>query len=882
MKHNYILYIFLLTSICHFRMSGQKIIEGYVFDVEKNTPLSGVLIYAKNTVRTVTSDPSGNYRIIIPEKADILVFSFSGYSKKEVNIKGNARVEIGLRSFSSNETESVVVIGSRDQTRTKGETYVAVDIIPIKDVVNESGYIELSQILHYFAPSFNANKQSGADLADHVDPVSLRGLGPDQVLYLINGKQYINSSIINIFGTKGRGNVSTDLNAIPASAIERIEVLRDGAAAQYGSDAIAGVVNIVLKKAKNGTFGALNYGKNITGWGKSLNYENNGKIISKTIDGSKTNASLTHSFGIYKGNMTVSANYFSKDFTKRSAHDSVFSDNYREGFGDAKKASQSIYFNAEHPLWKGKFYMFGGAQLRQTDAYNWSVSSEDTLRNVYEIYPDGYNPRLLTHILNSNISTGYKNKIKNWNTDLSMSCGNNDVSINAENTLNPSLLQKSPTSFYVGSYKFNQFSVNLDINKKFSNVLNGLNLAFGSEYKRSHYSILNGDEKSWRNYMPTPLIVTNTNGKKDTILKNGTAQGFPGISTADALTSERTNLGFYGDAEIKVTPKLGIASAFRFENYSDFGNAYGGKLAARYNFNKKLSLRISTQTGYRAPSLAQLNFRSTINDVDEKGNQFEKIIANSQSTVARQLGIPQLKAETSLNTGLGLKFSPNEQFSLSADGYYIQVNNRIVLSSPVGQDNELIGKYLKYINIKTAQFYINALNTETKGLDIAASYKTNIGKGKINMSLLGNFNKMTISSIRADESLKGKLKEIISYREQQIITAAAPLHKFHYNFNYQYSKSSLNLNMTYFSKVEIAPNESKPTENFIFKPRLSTDINFSYKFHKNYTFLIGADNIFDVYPTIQEPYTTDTGGPWESVQQGFSGAFFFTRFAFNF
>jgi iron complex outermembrane recepter protein len=882
MKHNYILYIFLLIAICHFPMSGQKIIEGYVFDVEKNTPLSGVLIYAKNTVRTVISDPSGNFRIIIPEKADILVFSYSGYSKKEVNIKGNARVEIGLRSFSSNETESVVVIGSRDQTRTKGETYVAVDIIPVKDVMNESGYIELSQILHFFAPSFNANKQSGADLADHIDPVSLRGLGPDQVLYLINGKQYINSSIINVFGTKGRGNVSTDLNAIPASAIERIEVLRDGAAAQYGSDAIAGVVNIVLKKSKEGTFGALNYGENITGWGKSLNYENKGKIISKTVDGSKTNASLTHSFDIYKGSMTVSANYFSKDFTQRAAKDSIFSDNYRQGFGDAKRASQSIYFSAEYPIKKGNIYMFGGIQLRKTNAYNWSVSPEDSLRNVYEIYSNGYNPQLLTHVVNSNTSTGYKSKIKNWNTDISMSYGNNAVSIDAENTLNPSLLQKSPTSFYLGSYKFDQFSINLDINKKFPNILNGLNLAFGSEYKKSHYNILNGEENSWRNYMPVPLIRTNTNGKKDTIIKNGTAQGFPGISTTDALTSERTNLGFYGDAEIKITPKLGVASAFRFENYSDFGSAFGGKLAARYNFNKKLSVRISTQTGYRAPSLAQLNFRSTINDVDEKGTQFEKIIANSNSTVARQLGIPQLKAETSLNAGVGLKFNPNEQLSLSADGYYIQVNNRIVLTSPVGQDNELIGKYLKYINIRTAQFYINALNTETQGLDIAASFKTNIGKGKINMSLLGNFNKMTIPSIHTDERLKGKLKEIISYRELQIITAAAPPHKFHYNFNYQYNKSSINLNLAYFSKVEIAPNTFVPNGNFIFKPRLTTDISFSYKLHKNYTFTIGADNIFDVYPTIQEPYTTDTGGPWESVQQGYNGAFFFARFAFNF
>ena len=242
-----LLILLLIFSAISSHLGAQKIVEGRVYDAETNKPLSGVLIFAKNTVKSTMTDPAGKYRIIIPEKADILIFNFVGYGKQTVGIKGISYVEVGLRSFSSREVENIVVIGSRDQTRTKGDSYVGVDIIPVKDVMNQTGYVELTQILHYFAPSFNANKQSGCDLADHVEPLSLRGLGPDQILFLLNGKRYITSAVINVFGTRGRGNVNTDLNAIPASAIERIEVLRDGAAAQYGSDAVAGVVNIVLK-----------------------------------------------------------------------------------------------------------------------------------------------------------------------------------------------------------------------------------------------------------------------------------------------------------------------------------------------------------------------------------------------------------------------------------------------------------------------------------------------------------------------------------------------------------------------------------------------------------------------------------------------------------
>lgn len=883
MKHAYFLYIILIILASGTQAVGQKIVEGYVFDAETNKPLNGVLIYAKNTVKTVLSDPLGNYRLIIPEKADILVFSYSGYARKEVNITGNSRVEVGMRSFGSTGTESIVTIGSRDQSQTKGESYVAVDVIPIKDVINEAGYLELPQILHYFAPSFNANKQSGSYLSDHVEPVSLRGLGTDQVLYLINGKPYINSPIINTSGTRGRGNVSTDLNAIPANAIERIEVLRDGAAAQYGSDAIAGVVNIVLKKDKDGgTNGSVTVGSNFTGLGGSLKYKDKGTVIAPKTDGSTISAGLTHSFNIYKGHMSVSANYFYKDYTNRVTQDNIFPLKYRNFFGDANHVSGSVYFNGEYPIKKGIVYVFGGYHDRNTKSYNWTISTEDSTRNVYEIYPKGYTPRLITNIANIIVTSGYKTNIKGWNSDISYSHGHNNMIIRSSNTLNASLLQQSPTSFYNGRYNYSLQTLNIDINKKYRYVLEGFNLALGMELKKSKYAIIAGEEASWRNYMPIPLILTLPNGMKDTIIKNGTTQGFPGISTSDALSVGRLNGGIYGDFEVKLTKQLGITAALRYEHYSDFGGTFGGKLAARYKINPRLFVRGSVQTGFRAPSLAQFYFRSTANDVDDTGSNYEKIIVNNNSEVARKLGIPQLTPETSLNAGIGVQYNLNEQLLFSIDAYSIDVNNRIILSSPIYQDNKAIGSYLRTNKLRSVQFFINALNTHTTGIDISSTYRVNIGNNKIKMALVANFNQMTIPSLSLSKKIYDKISEIINNREQQLIMASAPPLKAHYNLNVQNNAHTFNMNLTYFSKVEIAPEDVKVIGNLIFKPRVITDFNYIYKFNKNYSLCLGANNLFDVYPSIQNPIYTETGGAWESVQQGFSGAFFFSKFLFQF
>lgn len=880
------LYIFLWTIIfCSSALilRGQKIIEGRVFDAETNKPLKGVLVFAKNTIKSALTDMTGIYRIIIPEKANTLIFTFQGYVRQEVNIKDISRVDVGMRNFSSRETDNIVVIGSRDRTRTKSDSYVGVDIIPVKDLVNETGYVELTQILHYFAPSFNANRQTGSDLADHIDPVSLRGLGPDQVLFLINGKRYLRSAIINVFGNRGRGNVNTDLNAIPASAIERIEVLRDGAAAQYGSDAVAGVVNVVMKSDKPGTTGALSYGSHMTGWGNTLNYGQNGKIIPVAVDGGRMNVNVTHSLQLGKGNFNITGDYLTKDFTHRPNNDSIFPDlNYRQNFGDANKVASSLFFNGSFPVAGGEIYTFGGYQKRHTISNNWTISPDDSVRNVYQIFPNGYNPQLLTDIDNVNFVVGNRSKFGGWNADFSANYAINNIKIKTQNTLNPSLLLNSRTSFNNGGYQFDQYSINSDFSKKFNQVLYGLNLAFGGEYRLSEYKIFAGDEAAWKNYMPYPLILPRTDGSKDTIRKIGTSQGFPGVSKDDALNRYRTNIGVYGDAELDISRKLLIAAALRYEQYSDFGRAIGGKIAFRYRPSSKVSVRFSTQTGFRAPSLAQIHFRSTINDVDELGNAFEKVVANNNSVLAKKLGIPDLTVEKSVNFSLGFNYKPSQQWSFSADAYRIAVYNRIILTGGFGHDDERIGTELKKMNLRYAQFYINALNSSTLGGDLSASFKSNVNGGRLTQSLVGNINYMTTPTLKINHNFKGKDSLLINPRELQFIVAAAPFAKCHYTLNYNRRNSNFNLHITCFSKIEFVAYSEVPIPNNVYKPRLITDVTYSRRFGKHITCMVGVNNLFDVYPTIQSPDTTETGGQWDAVQNDTGGAFFFSRLSFQF
>jgi iron complex outermembrane recepter protein len=885
----------LLLCLAYFNYA-QKIIEGQVLDAQTDESITGAMIAVKNTPNAVYTDSDGKFKIEVAENAKTIVVSGAGYQKQDVEISGSTLV-IRLVEFSGLVIE-IGIIGSRDQTKSREDSPVAVDIIPVSDVISKTGFVELNQIMQYASPSFNVNRQTGADLADHVDPSSLRGMGPDQVLFLVNGKRYHSSSIINVFGVRGRGNAGFDLNSIPASSVERIEVLRDGAAAQYGSDAVAGVVNIVLKENQTGTSGSIGYGTNMTGYGSSLNYENYGKIIPSTTDGGMLNANVTHGFKLGKGNLSVMADYLSKGRTLRPNNETAFPDkNYRNGAGDAAINTASLFFNGHFPLAKGEIYTFGGYSHRKTDSYLWTISPDDTTRNVHEIYPNGLDPHLVSTIGNMTTTVGYKTKLKEWDIDFGNTYGFNSIDIENQNSVNPSLLTKSPTNFNTGAFNLRQNSTNIDFSRKFKNTMQGLNVAFGAEYRLENYKIEAGEEASWKTYDNTIELTDPITGLKYDAAKVGTAQGFPGFRPSQAVEANRSNTSIYVDAELDMTSKFLIAGALRYENYSDFGAAFGGKFAARYKATSWLNLRTSLQTGFRAPSLAQVYFQSTINDVDSDGNYFEKVVFNNRSELTKRLGIPNLTAEKSVNYGFGAVINPSKNLSFSIDGYMINVKNRILLSGAFKDNDDVIGQDIKDFNAVAAQFYSNALDTKTTGLDLTATYNTEIGAGKLDLKLGGNFNSMELVAIRTPDKLKGKEEQYLNPRELQMILSSAPKSKFHFMADYKIGKIGVTLRNSYFSQLTLftlnanagyseeadalkAAGKEAEWREFIsekFAPRLVTDLVFNYELSKKVSVAFGGNNIFDVYPTIQDPSTSDSGTMWDGVQMGSSGAYFFTK-----
>ena len=884
-------------------LSAQKIVEGKILDSTTGETISGATITVKNALLSVISNADGMFKIDVENNVKTLVVAYAGFQKQEVEITEGVVLTVNLKEFAALGEEEVTVIGSRDQTKSKTESPVAVDLIPVSDIINKTGFVELNQILQYAAPSFNANRQSGGDLADHVDPSSLRGLGPDQVLFLVNGKRYHSSSIINVFGVRGRGNSGFDLNSIPAAAVERIEVLRDGAAAQYGSDAVAGVINIVLKENQTGTSGSLSYGTNVTGFGSSLDY-GNGKIMPAKTDGGTMNANLTHGFKIGKGNLSVTADYLSKGGTLRPNNETIFPDkNFRRGAGDASINATSLMLNGHFPLKKGEIYVRGGYSNRTTDSRIWTIAADDTTRNVYSIYPNAIEPHLVTNIGNLTSTVGYKTEVKKWSMDLSNTYGFNTVDVQNQKSLNPSLLDKSPTNFKNGGFGFTQNTTNIDFSRKFKKVLQGLNVAFGAEYRLEGYSIQAGEEASWKTYDNPAFTLTDpTTGKKYLATKVGTSQGFPGFRPEQAVDAKRTNVGTYVDAELDITKQFLMAAALRYENYSDFGAAFGGKIAMRYKATSWMNFRTSFQTGFRAPSLSQVYFQSTINDVDSEGNNFEKVIFNNRSELTRRLGIPNLTAENSVNYGFGVVFNPSKNLNFSIDAYSIEVKNRILLTGTFKADDPIIGNDIKEFNAVAAQFYTNALDTKSTGLDIMGNYKTFLAGGTLSLTLGGNINKMEFVAIRTADKLKGKEDKYLSPRELQMILSSAPKSKFHFMADYKVGKLGVTLRATRFSEVVLYNLNSSPGYNetadllknagkeaewkeFVsekFAPRLVTDLILSYEINKKATIVMGGNNILDVYPTFQDPSATDSGTMWDGVQMGMGGAYFFSKLVCRF
>ena len=931
-----------------FLLYAQQTYTVTVTDSKTGNPVANVSVKIKLTNKGTSTGNNGTASLQASAN-DVLEISSIGYASQEIKLSGQTKITVSLESTAI-EYLDVVVVGTRGAPRAKIETAVPVDVIRINQVGLPTAKMDLTSALNMAAPSFNYNKQTGADGADHVDLGTLRGLGPDQTLVLINGKRRHQTAFVALFGTRGRGNSGTDLNAFPQSAVDRIEILRDGASAQYGSDAMAGVINIILKKDVNKW--SIN-----TGWAGYYDTkfnperfnEGNQYVSGKKIDGSTYSFSANGGVALGKkgGFINVSMDFLSHGKTYRQADTTNWQTDknalpyinpYRRAFGDGSIDTYGAMYNMEIPTNAKKtttFYSFGGYNYKASDAFaysrNWSarpqrfpVDLNGNLLydpNIMRTANDGeiyYNPHIQTKIKDVSIAAGVKGTCHKWNWDVSNTVGRNDFHFYGDKTFNASMFMTPgtplKTHFDDGGFNFLQNTLNLDASRSFSSVAQGLNLGLGAEFRYEQYSIYAGEEASYKNYHPDSLYYPNV-GEFRTPASG--SQGFPGFSLADAIKANRSNISLYADGELNVTKEWLTNAAIRFENYSDFGSVFTFKFATRYKVANNFNIRGSVSTGFRAPSLQQINFSNTLTSFSG-GVLVNALFARNGSSITKAAGIPDLKEETSVNGSIGFAWKPMPGLTFTMDGYIVKVKDRIVESGLFSaSDPTLPASFISQIppDVATVQFFANAVNTTNYGVDLVADYSKKWGNNGIKILLAGNYQHMKVDKINVPSALNGTVlnqKTFFSDREEAFLLASAPNTKFNLSLQYSLKKFGVGTNLTYFGKVKLlgfgdatadnpnqtginpqVPTDADPNvyvpEHFNFKGKLVADIFASYNITKKITIFIGADNILNVHPDLGvNPQAkgwfgdNESGGAWDSVQMGFNGRKLFTKLSFNF
>ena len=771
--------------------------------------------------------------------------------------------------------DDVILVGNRNTNRTKTNTPVPVDVISVQKIQQSSPQTTVQDLLNYVIPSFNSVRQSASDGTEHIDPVTLRGLGPDQVLVLVNGKRRHTTSLVNYQNTVGNGSVGTDLSTIPVTAIDRIEVLRDGAAAQYGSDAISGVINIILKK-NQGASASITYGQ--TGRNDGETYQvgaNYGTALGKDkgfinlslqlSHRGKTNRSQNHNLDIFGDNFAYD---FADDAAVARANDDAIiaqrgltRDAFNFQVGDAQIRQGQLFLNAEYALNdKWNLYSFGGASVKQGEGFGFRRLPSEMSNVVLSLYPNGFQPILGSKIYDFSYAVGTKYQNNNWTLDFSNTFGSNVFNYDVSNTNNASMGVQSPTEFNAGSHGFLQNTFNVDVAKK----INNFNIAFGGEWRFEQYEIKAGEEASYKNYGLVPGAV-------------GGAQSFIGFSDENAIKKSRNSEAIYADVSYDLE-KFNIDAAARFENYSDFGSALTGKLALRYELFKNFSLRGAVGTGFRAPSLQQQYFNNSFSDISTSGSGIvNKGIFTNDSDVAKAIGFDKLKEEKSINSSVGFTFKPANKLFITLDGYLIKVKDRIVITSQFS--DPIFANY----GVESARFFANAVDTETKGIDLVVSYDWALGGGNLNINLAGNYTETKITKFNFPEKVLASHSQDEFFGPDQIniIETLSPKTKASLGLNYKINKFNFLVRNTYFGEVIRDGFPFGSVQKFA--PKVVTDLSVGYDLTKKINFTVGANNLFDVFPDLQV-YENSYFGVFKyaPVQMGTTGNYFFGRLNYNF
>jgi iron complex outermembrane receptor protein len=787
--------------------------------------------------------------------------------------------------------ETVVVTGTRVADRTALDTVAAVDVVG-GEQLTRGGVTEANQALAMALPSYSFPRPGLADGTDTVRPASLRGLAPDQVLVLVNSKRRHSASLVNVNNTIGRGAAAVDLNTIPSAMIQSIEVLRDGASAQYGSDAIAGVINVRLRESSEGGNTTVSYGwrdseytTNVTTPAAGL--PNPGPTVTRQVeDGETLTVSGWKGFSLSgAGYLTIAGEYREQQRTERGGYD--FRQQYPSlpGGGLDPREQTINRFNAwygEPELEQITLFANGGAEVVEgVEAYGWaSYQFRDSLsagffrrandaRNVISIYPDGFLPQIHPEVEDYSLGGGVTWAYGQWDMDASLVFGANAMDFTIENTLNRSLGPTSPRIFDAGGFDYNQTVFNFSGTRGYEvGLASPLNVSAGLEARREAYSISAGEPSSY---------VTGPFGGA------GGAQVFPGFQPSNEVDEDRTAVGVYLDLEANLTERLLGSAAVRGESYSDFGETLTGKAALRYDFTDALAIRGSVQNGFRAPSLQQQYFTATSTNFIN-GVPFEIGTFPSVSPVARALGGQPLDAETSINGSVGAVLRLGE-FSLTVDAYQINVDNRIVLSENLtGAGVVGLLTAAGITNATGGRFFINGVDTETVGVDIVASYGIDTAVGEFDFVAGANFNETDVTATPRTQQLSGISPSPVLFDRFNILSyeEGTPGDKFTFQTDWSHGLFGATVRAIRYGEA-LNPGTTAPND-FVLSAKTLVDIEGRVTLFDRLTVAAGADNLFDEYPDAFPAFLNTTGNaPFSNYSAfGRSGRFVYGRVSLNF
>ena len=879
-KSGSILISLLLVGVLSF---CQNKISGEVTN-ENGDGLERATVQIKGTSTNVITDAKGRYILSSEQKFPwkILV-SYTSYLGREFTVSKEGVFNFSLSEYAS--LGSVTIVGTRGRPRSDVNRPVPVDILSSKELQN-TGQIELGQQLQFVSPSYNSAKYGINGSLVYADYATLRGLGPDQLLVLLNGKRRHQFSIPHIGFSISRGMVVTDMNTIPSLAIERSEILRDGAASQYGSDAIAGIVNLKLRETVNQGMVKTQIGTTKEGDGTNfligLNYGfklgKEKSFLNFTLNYQKlgeTNRSDPYTGSIYSSTKRID------DSTRAARGVYPATAPFKIGiFGASEVKSSQVFINAGYPINdKWALYSFAGYSYKKAIGYGFFRNAIPSNANSNTaLFPDGYVPVFPAKDKDYSAVLGItRSALKGWNMDFSTGYGRNAVDRFAENSTNASMGSASPTDFYVGFSSFSQSTTEANLSKNFEGLwkMKALNLALGSQFRVDKYVLNRGDTAA---YGIGPLAASQN--------KTPGVQGIAGTAPVDEANESRTNFGIYADAEADITEKFLVALALRFENYSDFGSNFSGKLASRFNITKNIALRGSVNKGFRAPSLQQTFNSATTTTVQAGTIRYTKQY-RSDDRLLDSIGIEEPKPEISWNYNLGLAVKAGEKFLFTVDAYQIDITDKIIISEALTVNNiAALKNRLMGTGIQVVSFFTNHVNTKTHGIDFVTTYKTAIGKNsRLNASLGMTFNKTEITDIKKtpDKLQAGTTAKIaiIDTINIALIETAQPRQKIIFSTTYSIGKFTIVARATHFGKVAAW---EKPTglphikQEFGAKTLLDASVGFNIT--SKILLTVGSNNITNKYPdkvlTTLSAYGTGQTPYNRNVNQfGFAGAFYY-------